>query len=300
MVTWPAVRAIEGMRVMAVAPLPITTTRLPVWSSSAGQCCGWITVPAKSSMPGNSGGNPASWSCSSRGQACDACEGCLRSPCRPCSAASPRSHSPSPKRPSASARAQRSTAWRPCRSPGDRRPRRLTLVLPHRAHMCRNTGRWRGRRDDLRPRANIFARGPVGTAWWCFIRFWLGSGQRAVAGGAGAGPAPQQVMVAGPTGDGVPARARFHGTAHKPESRRKAPQPWRSDGPHQLQQTPSATRPPPLLSVRPGRRRGAAALPGDMWRGGTVSFSGHGNGSDSRPTAAPRLLPTCNQPRSFH
>jgi hypothetical protein len=39
-VTCAAVGAIAGTSVIAVAPLPITTTRLPPRSRSAGQCCG--------------------------------------------------------------------------------------------------------------------------------------------------------------------------------------------------------------------------------------------------------------------
>ncbi len=54
-VTFAASRDIDGIRVMAVAPLPITTTFLPVWSRSSGHFWGCTTVPAKSSMPGNSG-----------------------------------------------------------------------------------------------------------------------------------------------------------------------------------------------------------------------------------------------------
>ena len=54
-VTCAAVSAIAGTSVTAVAPLPITTTRLPAWSRSAGQCCGCTSCPAKRSWPGNCG-----------------------------------------------------------------------------------------------------------------------------------------------------------------------------------------------------------------------------------------------------
>jgi hypothetical protein len=55
MVTLDAVRASAGIRLIAVAPLPITTIFLPEWSSVSGQNCGCTTSPVKSSMPGNSG-----------------------------------------------------------------------------------------------------------------------------------------------------------------------------------------------------------------------------------------------------
>ena len=55
MVTCAAVSASVGTSVTAVAPLPITTIRLPAWSKPSGQCCGWTTSPAKSPSPGSSG-----------------------------------------------------------------------------------------------------------------------------------------------------------------------------------------------------------------------------------------------------
>ena len=55
MVTRAALSASAGTSVTAVAPLPMTTTRLPVTSRSAGQCCGWTTVPVNSSRPGQVG-----------------------------------------------------------------------------------------------------------------------------------------------------------------------------------------------------------------------------------------------------
>ena len=55
MVTCAAVSASPGTSVTAVAPLPITTTRRPEWSRSAGQCCGWTIRPAKSSRPAKAG-----------------------------------------------------------------------------------------------------------------------------------------------------------------------------------------------------------------------------------------------------
>jgi len=55
MVTDAPWAARAGTRVTAVAPLPMTTTRLPSTSRSAGQCCGWTTVPSKSAIPGSSG-----------------------------------------------------------------------------------------------------------------------------------------------------------------------------------------------------------------------------------------------------
>ena len=60
MVTWAASAAMAGTSVTAVAPLPMTTTRLPAWSRSSGQCWGCTTVPRKSSMPAKSGSWP--WS----------------------------------------------------------------------------------------------------------------------------------------------------------------------------------------------------------------------------------------------
>ena len=55
MVTLAALSLIDGTMVTAVAPEPITTTFLPVYSRSRGQNCGWITVPSKSpkSKPGS-------------------------------------------------------------------------------------------------------------------------------------------------------------------------------------------------------------------------------------------------------
>ena len=47
--------ASEGISVTAVAPLPITTTRFPRQSRSAGQCWGWTICPPKSSLPAKSG-----------------------------------------------------------------------------------------------------------------------------------------------------------------------------------------------------------------------------------------------------
>jgi hypothetical protein len=44
-----------GTTVTAVAPEPITTTRLPAWSRSAGQCCGCTIRPVKSPAPGKTG-----------------------------------------------------------------------------------------------------------------------------------------------------------------------------------------------------------------------------------------------------
>ena len=55
MVTWAAVVAIAGTSVTAVAPLPITTTRLPAYSKSSGHFCGCTIQPAKRSVPGKSG-----------------------------------------------------------------------------------------------------------------------------------------------------------------------------------------------------------------------------------------------------
>ncbi len=55
MVTCSAAEASAGTSVTAVAPLPITTIRLPLASKSAGQCCGWMIWPAKLSWPGNAG-----------------------------------------------------------------------------------------------------------------------------------------------------------------------------------------------------------------------------------------------------
>ena len=50
----PARRS-EGTSVTAVAPLPITTTRLPAQSRSSGQCCGWTICPPKRSLPAKAG-----------------------------------------------------------------------------------------------------------------------------------------------------------------------------------------------------------------------------------------------------
>ena len=44
MVTCATASAKDGIKVAAVAPEPMTTTRLPVQSSSCGQCCG-CTLP---------------------------------------------------------------------------------------------------------------------------------------------------------------------------------------------------------------------------------------------------------------
>ena len=55
MVTCAARAASSGTRVTAVAPLPMTTTRLPAKSMLSSQCCGWTTRPAKDSRPANSG-----------------------------------------------------------------------------------------------------------------------------------------------------------------------------------------------------------------------------------------------------
>jgi hypothetical protein len=43
------------MSVTAVAPLPITTTRFPLWSMSSVQNWGWTISPPKRSIPANSG-----------------------------------------------------------------------------------------------------------------------------------------------------------------------------------------------------------------------------------------------------
>ena len=59
-VTCAAVSASAGTSVTAVAPEPMTTTRLPAWSKSSGQCCGWMTSPVKSARPGSSGWCPCS------------------------------------------------------------------------------------------------------------------------------------------------------------------------------------------------------------------------------------------------
>ena len=50
-----AASAMAGTMVMAVAPLPITTTCLPLKSKFSGHCCGWIIFPLNLSMSGNSG-----------------------------------------------------------------------------------------------------------------------------------------------------------------------------------------------------------------------------------------------------
>ncbi len=60
MVTCAACSASAGTSVTAVAPLPMTTTRLPATSRSSGHCCGWTMRPAKRSSPGKSGRWPAS------------------------------------------------------------------------------------------------------------------------------------------------------------------------------------------------------------------------------------------------
>ncbi len=54
-VTCAAVGAMAGTRVTAVAPLPMTTTRLPAYSRCSGQNCGCTTSPANVSIPGSSG-----------------------------------------------------------------------------------------------------------------------------------------------------------------------------------------------------------------------------------------------------
>ena len=53
-------RCSPNMNVTAVAPDPITRTRLPVWSRSSGQNCGWTKVPSNRSSPGKSGRYPRS------------------------------------------------------------------------------------------------------------------------------------------------------------------------------------------------------------------------------------------------
>ena len=58
---WRDEQSIAGTSVTAVAPLPITTTRLPVWSRSAGHCCGCTIGPVNRSSPGNSGRKPSSY-----------------------------------------------------------------------------------------------------------------------------------------------------------------------------------------------------------------------------------------------
>ncbi len=55
MVTWAASPAIAGTSVIAVAPLPTTTTRLAVWSRSSGQACGCTKRPPNLAVPGQSG-----------------------------------------------------------------------------------------------------------------------------------------------------------------------------------------------------------------------------------------------------
>jgi hypothetical protein len=60
MVTFAALSASAGTSVTAVAPLPITTTRLPAQSMSSVQRCGCTTRPLKRSIPGNTGVYPAS------------------------------------------------------------------------------------------------------------------------------------------------------------------------------------------------------------------------------------------------
>ena len=52
---WTDAKAIAGTSVTAVAPLPITTTRLPAYSMSSLQCWGCTSRPPKRSAPGNSG-----------------------------------------------------------------------------------------------------------------------------------------------------------------------------------------------------------------------------------------------------
>ena len=54
-VTWAALCASAGTRVTAVAPLPMTTMRLPATSMSSVHCCGWTIRPPKLSAPGNAG-----------------------------------------------------------------------------------------------------------------------------------------------------------------------------------------------------------------------------------------------------
>jgi hypothetical protein len=49
---WPA---IAGISVAAVAPEPMTTTRLPARSRSSGQVCGCTMRPPNESMPGHCG-----------------------------------------------------------------------------------------------------------------------------------------------------------------------------------------------------------------------------------------------------
>ena len=60
-VTWAAFSAIAGTTVAAVAPLPMTTTRLPVQSRSCGHVCGWAMTPRKFSIPGHSGRWGSAW-----------------------------------------------------------------------------------------------------------------------------------------------------------------------------------------------------------------------------------------------
>ncbi|CAJ0692434.1 hypothetical protein LMG19089_01001 [Ralstonia edaphis] len=59
-VTCCAVPAIAGTSVTAVAPLPITTTRLPAYDRSFGQCCGWTMRPWNVSISGHVGAWPSS------------------------------------------------------------------------------------------------------------------------------------------------------------------------------------------------------------------------------------------------
>ena len=54
-VTCAASDAMLGISVAAVAPDPITTTRLPVRSRPSGQRWGCTTVPSKRSKPGHCG-----------------------------------------------------------------------------------------------------------------------------------------------------------------------------------------------------------------------------------------------------
>jgi hypothetical protein len=52
--------ASSGTKVTAVAPLPITTMRFPVYETSSRQRWGCTTVPPKRSRPAISGVYPAS------------------------------------------------------------------------------------------------------------------------------------------------------------------------------------------------------------------------------------------------
>ena len=55
MVTCAACLASSGTSVIAVAPLPITTTRLPAYDTSSPQCCGCTIWPLKSRRPSKCG-----------------------------------------------------------------------------------------------------------------------------------------------------------------------------------------------------------------------------------------------------